>query len=122
MSSSRVPLEPPQALPQVPGPKLAPFTPTAYADIDFIEELGNPEEHLDGHIWKVKINGAAQCYALKMVSIQTQTPRFMHFNETKVPKFCLILRVTVPVPLFRRSQGNYRQDAHAASGVAAPLH
>jgi hypothetical protein len=55
-------------LPQVPGPKLSPFTPTATADIEFIQELGNPEKHLDSHVWKVRINGATQYYALKMVS------------------------------------------------------
>lgn len=58
----------PKALPQVPGPKLAPFTPTAYADIEFIEELGNPVVDMDARVWKVRINGAAPYYALKMVS------------------------------------------------------
>lgn len=31
-------------LPQIPGPKLAPFTPTAHADIKFIELIGNPDD------------------------------------------------------------------------------
>ncbi|KAH6842894.1 kinetochore Sim4 complex subunit FTA2-domain-containing protein [Chaetomium sp. MPI-CAGE-AT-0009] len=56
--------DPPKALPQVPGPKLAPFTPTAYADIEFIEELGNPAVDMDAYVWKVRINGTD--YALKI--------------------------------------------------------
>ncbi|KAK4148866.1 kinetochore Sim4 complex subunit FTA2-domain-containing protein [Chaetomidium leptoderma] len=56
----------PQALPQLPGPKLAPFTPTAHADIEFIEQLGNPAEDMDSFVWKVRINGMAPYYALKM--------------------------------------------------------
>lgn len=60
---------PPKALPRVPGLKLAPFTPTAYADIEFIEELGNLAVDMDAYIWKARINGAAGYYALKMVSI-----------------------------------------------------
>lgn len=58
---------PTKSLPQVPGPKLAPFTPTAYANIDFIRELGDPENNLEGHVWEVKINGMAPNLALKMV-------------------------------------------------------
>lgn len=57
--------DPPQPLPQVPGPKLAPFTHNAHAEIKFIEELGSPDD-LDSHVWKAEINGAV--YALKMVS------------------------------------------------------
>jgi len=63
--------DPPEPLPRVPGPKLAPFSPTARADIEFIKELGNPAKDVDGHVWKVKINGMAAPYALKMVSIKT---------------------------------------------------
>lgn len=55
-------------MPQLPGPKLAPFTPTAYADLEFIEELGNPAEDMDSFVWKVRINGEEPCYALKLVS------------------------------------------------------
>lgn len=54
-------------LPQVPGPKLAPFTPSAYADsIEFLNELGDPDIDLDGLVWKVRINGDPTCYVLKM--------------------------------------------------------
>lgn len=56
---------PPVPLPQVPGPKLAPFTPDAHAEIKFIENLGNPDD-LDSQVWKAEINGTV--YALKMVS------------------------------------------------------
>lgn len=59
--------DPPEPLPQVPGPKLAPFTSTAYADIEFIEELGNPDNDVHSHVWKVKINRTDTYYALKMV-------------------------------------------------------
>lgn len=54
----------PKPLPQVPGPKLAPFTRTGHASIQFIKELGEPGA--DGHIWEVEIKGKR--YALKMVS------------------------------------------------------
>ncbi|AEO58194.1 hypothetical protein MYCTH_2305389 [Thermothelomyces thermophilus ATCC 42464] len=57
---------PPKPLPQVPGPKLAPFTATAHADIEFIEELGNPDSDVDSRVWKVKINGLDPYYVLKM--------------------------------------------------------
>ena len=59
--------DPPAPLPQAPGPKLAPFTPTARARIEFIEQLGDPEVNQDGHVWKVRINGGRRFYALKMV-------------------------------------------------------
>lgn len=52
----------PKPLPQVPGPKLAPFTRTAHAVIQFVSELGNPG--LYGSVWEVKIRG--KTYALKM--------------------------------------------------------
>lgn len=58
----------PRPLPPVPGPKLAPFTPTARADIEFIKQLGDPDVDMDAHVWKVRINGATPYYALKMVS------------------------------------------------------
>jgi hypothetical protein len=64
---------PPKPLPQVPGPKLAPFTPTSHAEIVFDEQLGDPENNLEGYVWKVKINGMApysSYFALKMVSIK----------------------------------------------------
>ncbi|KAH6850897.1 kinetochore Sim4 complex subunit FTA2-domain-containing protein [Chaetomium sp. MPI-CAGE-AT-0009] len=57
---------PPEPLPLVPGPKLPPFTRTARATIEFIEELGNPAQDLDGLVWKVKIGGKEPYYALKM--------------------------------------------------------
>ncbi|KAK4159408.1 kinetochore Sim4 complex subunit FTA2-domain-containing protein [Cladorrhinum sp. PSN259] len=41
-------------LPDVPGPKLPPFTPTAFAQIKFIGFLGN-EDDVDSYVWKVKI-------------------------------------------------------------------
>ncbi|KAH6846996.1 kinetochore Sim4 complex subunit FTA2-domain-containing protein [Chaetomium sp. MPI-CAGE-AT-0009] len=52
----------PKPLPQVPGPKLAPFTRTGHAVIQFVKELGSPGA--DGRVWEVKIKGKA--YALKM--------------------------------------------------------
>ncbi|KAL2139930.1 hypothetical protein VTI28DRAFT_4475 [Corynascus sepedonium] len=58
--------ETPKPLPQVPGPKLKPFTPTAHADIEFIKELGNPAVDMDAFVWKVRINGKTPYYALKM--------------------------------------------------------
>jgi hypothetical protein len=74
MSSTTAPTTtcpgPPKPLPQVPCPKLAPFTPTAYAEIVFDEQLGDPENNLEGYVWKVKINGKAPYFALKMVSIK----------------------------------------------------
>jgi serine/threonine protein kinase len=71
MSSTATFPDPPKPLPQVPGPKLAPFTPTARADIEFIRELGDPENNLEGHVWEVKINGMAPNLALKMVRTRT---------------------------------------------------
>ncbi len=57
---------PPTPLPCVPGPKLAPFTPTAYADgIEFVKFLGY-ETDKDSLVWEVNINGAGP-FALKMV-------------------------------------------------------
>ncbi|KAK3295066.1 kinetochore Sim4 complex subunit FTA2-domain-containing protein [Chaetomium fimeti] len=56
----------PKPLPQLPGPKLAPFTPTAHAEIEFIHELGDPTVDLDSFVWKVRINGVAPYYALKI--------------------------------------------------------
>ena len=57
---------PPAPLPRVPGPRLAPFTPSAQADIEFIEFLGR-ENDKDSLVWKVTINGAGP-FALKVVS------------------------------------------------------
>ena len=59
-------------LPQIPGPRLAPFSPTARVDIEFIEELGNPKTEADSHFWKVKINGEEKEYALKMANMLPQ--------------------------------------------------
>jgi hypothetical protein len=56
---------PPVPLPPVPGPKLAPFTPNAQADIEFFEFLGQAN-NADSQVWKVKINGAG-LFALKAV-------------------------------------------------------
>ncbi|KAH6634443.1 kinetochore Sim4 complex subunit FTA2-domain-containing protein [Chaetomium sp. MPI-SDFR-AT-0129] len=59
------PPSPPVPLPCVPGPKLAPFTRTAYADdIEFIQFLGR-ENDVDSLVWKVKINKAGP-FALKV--------------------------------------------------------
>jgi hypothetical protein len=66
-AGSRITILPLAPLPQAPGPKLPPFTST-HADIEFIEELGDPGQDLDAHVWKVKINGKQPYYALKMVS------------------------------------------------------
>ena len=57
----------PGPLPRVPGPKLAPFTRTAFADIEFVKELGDPDVDMDSFVWKVRINGEEPYYALKMV-------------------------------------------------------
>ncbi|KAG7291192.1 hypothetical protein NEMBOFW57_001204 [Staphylotrichum longicolle] len=65
---------PPSALPRLPGPKLAPFTPTAYADIEFIKELGKPSEDMDSFVWKVRINGMPSFYALKMLYLDYFDP------------------------------------------------
>lgn len=68
--SSRAPVSnTPKPLPLVPGPKLPPFTRTAGATIEFIQELGNPDQDLDGLVWKVKIGGKEPYYALKMVKL-----------------------------------------------------
>ncbi len=56
---------PPAPLPLVPGPKLAPFAPSAQADIEFVEFLGR-ENDKDSQVWKVNINGTGP-FALKMV-------------------------------------------------------
>lgn len=58
-----------EAVPRLPGPKLSPFTPTGYADIEFIKELGKPAEDMDSFVWKVRIDGMPSCYALKMVRL-----------------------------------------------------
>jgi hypothetical protein len=62
-------------LPQVPGPKLAPFTATARADIEFIKELGNPNVNMDALVWTVRINGDPTVYALKMVCSEGKAQR-----------------------------------------------
>lgn len=58
---------PPKPLPQVPGPKLAPFTPTAYADIEFVEVLSDPEDNMHSYICEVRLNKEPRPYVLKMV-------------------------------------------------------
>lgn len=60
-----LPSSPPVPLPQVPGPKLASFTPTAHADIEFIRNLGRPNDQ-DSQVWMVNINNCGP-FALKMV-------------------------------------------------------
>jgi hypothetical protein len=60
---------PPAPLPCVPGPKLAPFTSNAQADIEFVEFIGR-ENDADSLVWKVKINGAGP-FALKVVRDDT---------------------------------------------------
>lgn len=52
-------------LPQIQGPKLAPFNGTAQADIEFIRPIGGSEDR-DSYVWEVKIDDRK--YALKMVS------------------------------------------------------
>ncbi|KAK3376067.1 hypothetical protein B0T24DRAFT_676958 [Lasiosphaeria ovina] len=54
MSQPRLPL------PQVPGPKLAPFN-NGQAEIEFLEPLGNAEEDYEGAVWKVRVNGTEDC-------------------------------------------------------------
>ncbi|KAK4033492.1 hypothetical protein C8A01DRAFT_40060 [Parachaetomium inaequale] len=63
----------PKPLPQLPGPKLAPFTPTAHAEIEFVEELGSPAVDMDSFVWKVRINGSTSFYALKMFRFYSST-------------------------------------------------
>lgn len=67
MDSTTPPSESPDPLPRIPGPKLAPFTRTAFPDIEFVEELGNPAVDMDSFVWKVRINGEELYYALKMM-------------------------------------------------------
>ncbi|KAK3292461.1 kinetochore Sim4 complex subunit FTA2-domain-containing protein [Chaetomium fimeti] len=64
-------LIPSESLPQVPGPKLVPFTPTARAAIQFIKELGDPSSDKDGRVWEVRINRSGPHYALKMFYFTT---------------------------------------------------
>ncbi|KAK0744467.1 kinetochore Sim4 complex subunit FTA2-domain-containing protein [Apiosordaria backusii] len=52
------------SLPAVPGPKLAPFTPTARANIKFLENLGHAKDK-DGFVWKVEIEDRGT-FALKL--------------------------------------------------------
>ncbi|KAL2129115.1 hypothetical protein VTI74DRAFT_8205 [Chaetomium olivicolor] len=62
---SSPPSPPPPPFPRVPGPALAPFTPTAYADVDFLKSLGHSNDQ-DSYVWKVKTHN--KIYALKMFS------------------------------------------------------
>ena len=64
------PPSPPVPLPCVPGPKLAPFTQDAYANMDFIKFLGR-ENDVDSLVWKVKINNIGP-FALKLVRANAQ--------------------------------------------------
>ncbi|KAH6842735.1 kinetochore Sim4 complex subunit FTA2-domain-containing protein [Chaetomium sp. MPI-CAGE-AT-0009] len=70
---SRPSTQPAKPLPQVPGPKLAPFTPTGRADIQFITQLGDPDSNKDGRVWEVRINGSGPHYALKMFYFSSAT-------------------------------------------------
>jgi len=58
----------PKPLPQVPGPKLASFTQTGHAALQFLEELGDGSTSADSRVWKVKIQRKEPYYALKVVS------------------------------------------------------
>ncbi|KAK4187402.1 kinetochore Sim4 complex subunit FTA2-domain-containing protein [Podospora australis] len=63
MASSSNP-RPPLHVPQVPGPKLHSFTPTAeVSNIKFLHALGHSDDK-DSEVWKVEISGSI--YALKM--------------------------------------------------------
>jgi hypothetical protein len=64
LAAARSPVRLPQAL----GPKLPPFTLTAEADIEFIEELGDRESENGEVVGKVRINGEETFSALNMVS------------------------------------------------------
>ena len=44
----------PPPLPTIPGPKLAPFTTNARAEIEFLGNLGSHADK-DGLVWKVKM-------------------------------------------------------------------
>jgi hypothetical protein len=61
---------PPVPLPLVPGPKLPPFTRTAHAAIEFVQNVVDEDKDLleDGLVWKVRIGGKGPYYALKMVT------------------------------------------------------
>lgn len=61
----------PIPLPQVPGPKLPPFTLTGHAAIQFVEELGDESSSADSRVWKIRIHGKERYFALKVVSIPT---------------------------------------------------
>lgn len=65
MEATEAVFAPPGPVPKVPGPKLAPFTPTARAPVDFVRQLSHSKNQ-DGHVWEVIIDG--KTFALKMVS------------------------------------------------------
>ncbi|KAK0736495.1 kinetochore Sim4 complex subunit FTA2-domain-containing protein [Apiosordaria backusii] len=63
------PTDPAVPLPQVPGPKLQPFTPTGHTQIDFLQFVGAGKDR-DSKVWKVNIDGHGP-YALKMFMFRT---------------------------------------------------
>ncbi len=49
-----------------PHPRLELFTPTVYAGIEFVQELGGPKSECYYHFRRIKINGEETEYVLKM--------------------------------------------------------
>lgn len=89
---------PPAPLPRVPGPKLAPFTPDARADIEFVEFLGH-EDDADSQVWKVKINGAV-LFALKAVRNDARHTGSAPAKPTRtLTRSCLSLVLLLPLGL-----------------------
>ncbi|KAK4462228.1 kinetochore Sim4 complex subunit FTA2-domain-containing protein [Cladorrhinum samala] len=77
------PTDPPVPLPQVPGPKLEPFTANAHADIEFLKFLGSPEDK-DSKVWKVNIDGHGP-YALKLFLFNSWESLQCHGNSLTKP-------------------------------------
>ncbi|KAH6626065.1 kinetochore Sim4 complex subunit FTA2-domain-containing protein [Chaetomium sp. MPI-SDFR-AT-0129] len=67
-------------LPCVPGPKLAPFTPNARANIEFVEFLGE-ENNVDSQVWKVKIKVAGQPRLFALKTFYFRHSNFLRNNQ-----------------------------------------
>ncbi|KAK4096568.1 hypothetical protein N658DRAFT_501424 [Parathielavia hyrcaniae] len=70
----------PVPLPRVPGPKLAPFTPNARANIEFVEFLGE-KNNVDSQVWKVKIKGAGQPRLFALKTFYFRHSNFLRKNQ-----------------------------------------
>ncbi|KAK4147063.1 uncharacterized protein C8A04DRAFT_24854 [Dichotomopilus funicola] len=71
---------PPVPLPRVPGPKLAPFTPNARANIEFVEFLGE-EYNVDSQVWKVKTKVAGQPRLFALKTFYFRHSNFLRKNQ-----------------------------------------